>query len=461
MKTFKQLKNEIIEGDYESAWQRVKRGASELGSGAAEAGKEFISKDLPVLVKKGEEAYEKTKPVVKKVVGAAGKTVEQGGRAVKQWAAEDIEDFVAFLSDESIDESLRHDVLDELMEDDDWRQTTKDFMTGLGKGITFGYSPEIKAKIKSGFSSGKEYEDELAKAKAEDEEAQKRSPYAYGAGEIGSMVLPGGAVAGVAKGAKAVRGGLAGISAARKVGKAEKAAAKVAQGIKDVKDLKAAGMSTKGADKIIDKAKKVASKAEEAAKAAKSKEEIIKAGSVLKPTKGKIAATVAATGLAKTYMQKPEGGEVKPDAARPDTTATEPSKPAELPKKPETTAPSPATPTDTPKKAVPSEKMKGEVEQRKAEMEQRRKRAEELKAKSKPTDAARAAPVTPSSDIHKDIADLSKQDPDVAAASRALSGIKKSPVSTTTPKWSDVTSKFDRTTDLLKQASAKLDKLKR
>ena len=474
MKTFKQLKNEIIEGDYESAWQKVKRGASELGSGAAEAGKEFISKDLPVLVKKGEEAYEKSKPVVKKVVGAAGKTVEQGGRAVKQWAAEDIEELIDFLSDESIDESLRHDVLDELMEDDSWRQTAKDFISGGAKGLTFGYSPELKAKLKTGFSSGKDYEDELAKAKADDEEAQKRSPYAYGAGEIGSMFVgPGGAVLGAAKGAKAVRGAVSGASAARKLAKAEKAAIDITKNIDKVEKLKAAGKSTKGADKILDKAKKAASKAEEAAKVAKGKEEIIKAGSVLKPTKGKVAATVVGTGLASIYGKKPEGGsgEVKPDAARPDTTTTpsEPTKPADLPKKPETTAPT--TPTETPKKAVPSEKMKGEVEQRKAEMEQRRKRAEELKVKSKPTDAARPVPVTPKtdpSDIHKDIADLSKQDPDVAAAKKALSGIKKSPVSTSSAsdsfkKLTDVSKsvqqKSDYTTDLLKQASEKLSRM--
>lgn len=184
MKTFKQLKNEIIEGDYESAWQKVKRGASELGSGAAEAGKEFISKDLPVLVKKGEEAYEKTKPVVKKVVGAAGKTVEQGGRAVKQWAAEDIEELIDFLSDESIDESLRHDVLDELMEDDG-------AIDALRSGIdsaTFGQGKKATAWIRSKVK-GTDYENELKKETDRLEKGEEKSPYASMAGDIAGGIL--------------------------------------------------------------------------------------------------------------------------------------------------------------------------------------------------------------------------------------------------------------------------------
>ncbi len=83
------------------------------------------------------------------------------------------------------------------------------------------------------------------------------------------------------------------------------------------------------------------------------------------------------------------------------------------------------------------------------------------------------APVTPSgpgdaarqSDIHKDIADLASQDPDTKAATKALSGIKKTPdsASDSFKKLTDVSKSVqqqsDRTTELLKQASEKLSRM--
>ena len=89
MKTFKQLRNELDEADYGSAWERVKSGASQIGAGAVEAGRTFVKRDLPVLVKKGEEAYTKTvKPTVKKAAGAVGSALETGGKELRQMSNE-------------------------------------------------------------------------------------------------------------------------------------------------------------------------------------------------------------------------------------------------------------------------------------------------------------------------------------------------------------------------------------
>ena len=90
MKSFKQLRTELSEQDYGSAWERVKSGATQIGAGAAEAGKTFVKRDLPVLIKKGEQAYQKTiKPAAKKVAGAVGGAMETGGQELKKMATED------------------------------------------------------------------------------------------------------------------------------------------------------------------------------------------------------------------------------------------------------------------------------------------------------------------------------------------------------------------------------------
>lgn len=86
MKTFKQLRNELAE-DYGVAWQKVKSGASDIGSGAIEASKTFVKRDLPILVKKAEKTYTTTiKPTVKKSVSAVGSALETGGKELKKAA---------------------------------------------------------------------------------------------------------------------------------------------------------------------------------------------------------------------------------------------------------------------------------------------------------------------------------------------------------------------------------------
>jgi hypothetical protein len=92
-------------------------------------------------------------------------------------------------------------------------QDASDFGRGAWNGVTLGTGDNIAAGAKSLFGGGK-YKDELAKQTAASKEAEQRSPWLYGAGNVAgslAMPVPGGAIAsglikGASTGAKLARG---------------------------------------------------------------------------------------------------------------------------------------------------------------------------------------------------------------------------------------------------------------
>lgn len=351
MKSFKQLRTELSEEDYTSAWQKVKRGASEIGSGAAEATKTFVKRDLPVLVKKGEESYTKTvKPTVKKVAGAVGSALETGGKKLQSVSEEELDQIIDFINDETIDEEIRTEVYEAI----DWDAVGK----GLAQGITFDNAPEIKAKAKSWWK-GSKYADELEKEKSEYEKAKERSPGSYTTGEVGSFLVPGGGAAlGLAKGAKAAKGVLVGAKAVRQGSKVAKAGKEVkkaesvldlmkksASEVKSGRDMKKIASAENKLSNAVAKETGYKTKMKDLVK----KQEDIKSKSIFKPTKARVATTVAgatAFGIAKN---KPETDSMSNEPTISDKT----------------------------------ERLQDRVSKAKAERDARESRAEELKQKGK------------------------------------------------------------------------------
>ena len=99
---------------------------------------------------------------------------------------------------------------------DEFKGDAGDFGRGAWNGVTLGAGDNIAAGVKSAFGPGK-YKDELAKQTAASKEAEQRSPWLYGAGNIaGSLAVPvpggaiaGGLIKGASTAAKVARGGTA------------------------------------------------------------------------------------------------------------------------------------------------------------------------------------------------------------------------------------------------------------
>lgn len=356
MKTFKQLRIELDEQDYGSAWERVKSGASQIGAGAAEAGRTFVKRDLPVIVKKGEQAYQKTiKPVAKKVAGAVGGAMEAGGKKLQSVSEEELDQIIDFINDETIDEALRIEVYEAV----DWDAVGK----GLAQGLTFDNAPKIKAKAKS-WLKGTKYDDELEKEKSEYEKAKERSPGSYTAGEVGSLLVPGGGAAlGLAKGAKAARGAFVGARAVRQGSKATKAAKEVkkaesaldlvkksASEVKSGRDMKKIASAENKLSNAIAKEQGYKTKMKDLVK----KQENIKSQSIFKPTKARVATTAAGATAFGLTKNKPET----------DSTSNEPTT---------------AQQTTSDK----TERLQDRVSKAKVERDAGEARAEELKQKGK------------------------------------------------------------------------------
>jgi hypothetical protein len=116
-----------------------------------------------------------------------------------------------------VDEFTKSTPMVEPEKDGAWR-TAKDFSRGAGQGITFGLGDEITGAIESvidkrqpGESLADAYRRNRDEARRLNREAEERSPWSYGGGDIvGSVVMPGGLVKGGAKlGTKAVGKGVA------------------------------------------------------------------------------------------------------------------------------------------------------------------------------------------------------------------------------------------------------------
>ena len=116
-------------------------------------------------------------------------------------------------------ESFGYDFEDEQLDEYSMDQLGKDagdFGRGAWNGVTLGTGDNIAAGVKSAFGGGT-YKDELAKQTAASKEAEQRSPWLYGAGNVAGSIavpVPGGAIAGgLIKGAstaaKLARGGVA------------------------------------------------------------------------------------------------------------------------------------------------------------------------------------------------------------------------------------------------------------
>jgi hypothetical protein len=81
---------------------------------------------------------------------------------------------------------------------DQFGKDAGDFGRGAWNGVTLGTGDNIAAGVKSAFGGGT-YKDELAKQTAASKEAETRSPWLYGAGNVAGSIavpVPGGAIAG-------------------------------------------------------------------------------------------------------------------------------------------------------------------------------------------------------------------------------------------------------------------------
>lgn len=134
---------------------------------------------------------------------------------------------------QSLTESFGYDFEDEQLDEYSMDQLGKDagdFGRGAWNGVTLGTGDNITAGIKSALGPGT-YKDELAKQTASSKEAETRSPWLYGAGNVAGSIavpVPGGAIAGglikgastaakVARGATALGTNLAAQAAVDKV----------------------------------------------------------------------------------------------------------------------------------------------------------------------------------------------------------------------------------------------------
>ena len=141
----------------------------------------------------------------------------------------------------SLTESLGYEFQDEQLDEYSMSQLGKDagdFGRGAWNGVTLGAGDNIAAGVKSAFGPGT-YKDELAKQAAASKEAETRSPWLYGAGNVaGALAVP-------------VPGALAGraaMGAAKTIG----ATGKLAQGGAKVAGIVGANLA---AQKAVDVAK--------------------------------------------------------------------------------------------------------------------------------------------------------------------------------------------------------------
>ena len=149
------------------------------------------------------------------VSGTIGGAV--GGLGARALQKEDVE-FTSTIA-QALTESFGYDYEGEQLDEYSMDQLGKDagdFGRGAWNGVTLGTGDNIAAGVKSAFGKGT-YKDELAKQTAASKEAETRSPWLYGAGNVAGSIavpVPGGAIAGgLIKGAstaaKVARGGVA------------------------------------------------------------------------------------------------------------------------------------------------------------------------------------------------------------------------------------------------------------
>lgn len=217
------------------------------------------------------------------------------------------ESLISFFMDEEVDDTLKQEVFVDVFGDDvvfeaiDWDALGK----GFAQGLTFDNAPKIKAKVKS-WAKGTKYADELEKERSDYEKAKERSPGTYTAGEVGSMLVPaGGAVLGAAKAARAGKAAITGMRATAQANKAAKAAKQVSAAEKAVdaaQKAKSAANTGKNIKNVANAEKKLSSAAQKEQKYTNNMKDLlnkqsqIKKSSILKPTVGRVAATVAGAG---------------------------------------------------------------------------------------------------------------------------------------------------------------------
>jgi len=147
--------------------------------------------------------------------GAAGIGGAIGGLVPQAFMKEGIE-FNSSMA-QSLTESFGYEFENEQLDEysmQQFGQDAGDFGRGAWNGATLGTGDNIVAGVKSAFGPGT-YKDELQKQMASSQEAEKRSPWLYGAGNVAGSIaapIPGGAVAGglikgISTGAKLARAG--------------------------------------------------------------------------------------------------------------------------------------------------------------------------------------------------------------------------------------------------------------
>ena len=140
-----------------------------------------------------------------------------GGMSVNALQKEGVE-FNSSIA-QSLTESFGYDFEGDQLDEYSMDQLGKDagdFGRGAWNGVTLGTGDNIAAGVKSAFGGGT-YKDELAKQTAASKEAETRSPWLYGAGNVAGSIavpVPGGAIAGglikgASTGAKLARGATA------------------------------------------------------------------------------------------------------------------------------------------------------------------------------------------------------------------------------------------------------------
>jgi peptidoglycan hydrolase-like protein with peptidoglycan-binding domain len=158
------------------------------------------------------------KGVGQALAGATGGAL--GGMGVNAFQKEGVEynSSIAQALTESFGYDFEDDQLDEYSMDQ-FGKDAGDFGRGAWNGVTLGTGDNITAGVKSAFGSGT-YKDELAKQAASSKEAETRSPWLYGAGNVAGALavpIPGGAVGALAaRGARAAGAG-AGVATGAKI----------------------------------------------------------------------------------------------------------------------------------------------------------------------------------------------------------------------------------------------------
>jgi hypothetical protein len=181
------------------------------------------------------------KGVGQALAGATGGAL--GGMGVNAFQDEGVE-FNSSIA-QALTESFGYDFEDDQLDEysmDQFGKDAGDFGRGAWNGITLGTGDNITAGVKSAFGSGT-YKDELAKQAAASKEAETRSPWLYGAGNVAGALavpIPGGAVGALAaRGARAAGAGAKVATGAKVAGivGANIAAQKAVDAVKQKSDL--------------------------------------------------------------------------------------------------------------------------------------------------------------------------------------------------------------------------------